>query len=624
MPSTSVTRTEYRRYIRGKTPWIIGVCVLLFSRIAVQPGSPELQVLGGAAPLVTAQVATTIVVPFAAAVLGFRAVTQERESGTARIILGTKTTRPQFVLSIVLGRGTALLAPVVAGTLLVTAYDAFQYSQFSPLLLLGFLALVAIYVYAWMGLIVGLSAASSSTTRAVILGTIVTLALALWNDVTLAVLWQLITGTTPGPQIDHQAAFQIAGWLSPLSAFQVLTNWLLGVPVGPGNAVAQISDALTETGELATTSPPLSAWWGFGFLLSWPMLSLLGGITIFQRSDLAARSQLKILRTLQRVSPSLPRVESRLFARLTGNGGLIDALPGSWQPLARREFQRLIRTPLVWGVGMLVFVAGILSLSPAMYVQDALGSRMPLAALQRPLTFIGGIGVLFGTFRSVNHERDTGAIRFTAGTAISRMGTLIGFTLGRAGAFAVPIVGGIVLTCLLAVPQHGIVPLGILAGFLVFAVFFVTVIAGIGVSISTVFQSQAIAGFTILVFVGVQIAWFTVSNTLYSLITGVSANGLNPPSDPLYLFFRWIPPLRLPNVVTNAIIDVPNSAAPASSVIRELQPNQFSNIVVARLAYGTDIPVWFLHPTVALGQLLLWLILPLGVALWVYRTKNID
>ena len=624
MPSTSVARTECRRYLRGKTPWIIGVCFLLFSRIAVQPSSSELQILGEAAAFVNVQVAATIVVPFAAAVLGFRAITRERESGTARIILGTKTTRPQFVLSIVLGRGTALLAPVVAGTLLVTAYDVFQYGQFPPLLFLGLLALTTIYVYVWMGLIVGLSAASSSTTRAVILGTIVTLALALWNDVTLAVLWQLITGTTPGPQMDNQTAFQIAGWVSPVSAFQVLTNWLLGVPIGPGNAVAQVTDALTETGELATTSPPLSAWWGFGFLLSWPMLSLLGGITIFQRSDLAARSQLKILRTLQRVSPSLPRIESRLFARFTGNGGLIDALPGSWQPLARREFQRLIRTPLVWGVGILVFVAGILSLSPAMYVQDALRSRMPLAALQRPLTFIGGIGVLFGTFRSVNHERDTGAIRFTAGTAISRTGTLIGFTLGRAGAFAVPIIGAIILTCLLAVPQYGIVPLGILAGFLVFAVFFVTVITGIGVSISTILQSQAVAGFAVLVFVGVQITWFTVSNTIYSLVTGVSANGFNPPSDPLYLLLRWIPPLRLPNVVTNAIIGVPNSAAPASSVIRELQPNQFSNIVVARLAYGTDVPAWFLHPSVALGQLLLWLILPLGVALWVYRTKNID
>ena len=624
MPSIPVVRTECRRYLRGKTPWIILGCFLVFSRMAIQPNPSELQILGGAAPLVTAQIATTVVVPFAAAVLGFRAITRERESGTARLILGTKTTRPQFVLSIVLGRGTALLAPVVTGTLLVTAYDVFQYGEFSPLLLLGFLALVAIYVYTWMGLTAGLSATSSSTTRAVILGTIVTLTLALWEDVTLAVLWRLITGTTPGPQMDHQTVFRIAGWLSPLSAFQVLTNRLLGAPVGTGNAVAQISDALTETGELATTSPPLSAWWGFGFLLGWPILSLLGGITVFQRSDLAAHSQLKIIRTLRSVSPSLPRVESRVFTRLTGDGGLIDALPGSWQPLARREFQRLIRTPLVWGVGILMFVTGILSLSPAMYVQDTLGARMPLAALQRPLTSIGGIGVLFGTFRAVNHERDTGMIRFTAGTAVSRTGTLIGFTLGRASAFAVPIICTILLTCLLAVPKYGIVPLGMLAKFLMFVAFFVIVLAGIGVSISTILQSQSVAGFTVLIFAGIQIAWYQISNTIYNIVTGESVTGFNPPNEPLYVLLRWLPPVGVPNVVTNAILEIPNSAGPASSVIRDLQPNVFSNMVVVRQHYGSDVPVWYLHPSVALGLLFLWLILPLGVALWVYRTRNID
>jgi len=259
-----------------------------------------------------------------------------------------------------------------------------------------------------------------------------------------------------------------------------------------------------------------------------------------------------------------------------------------------------------------------------MYVQDALGARMPLAALQRPLTLIGSIGVLFGTFRAVNHERDTGAIRFTAGTAISRTGTLIGFTLGRAGAFAVPIGGAIILTCLLAAPQYGIVPLGVLASFLIFAAFFVAVTAGIGVAISTIFQSQAVAGFTVLVFTGVQIAWFQISNSIYRLVTGASVTGFFPPNNPLYPFLRWLPPLGLPNVVTNAILGVPNSAAPASFVIQDLQPGQSVNIVVVRQHYGSDVPVWYLHPSVALGLLFLWLILPLGVALWVHRTRNID
>ncbi|WP_238593408.1 ABC transporter permease [Natronobacterium lacisalsi] len=271
-----------------------------------------------------------------------------------------------------------------------------------------------------------------------------------------------------------------------------------------------------------------------------------------------------------------------------------------------------------------MFVPAILSLSPATYIQQALGSRVPLAALQQPLRFIGGIGVLFGTFRSVIHERDTGAIRFTAGTAVSRTETLVGFTLGRAVAFAIPIVLAVVLTCLVAVPQHGIVPLSTLAVFLSYTVLFVVVIAGIGVSLSTILRSQAVAGFAVLVFAAVHIMWYQISNTIYGVVSGASVSGFTPPSNPLYLVIRWLPPLQLSNVVMNAIIGVPNSSAPATGVISNLQPNQLSNEVVVRLHYSSDVPVWYLHPSVALVELILWVFVPFAIALALYRTRSID
>lgn len=624
MLSLPVARTECRRYLRGKPPWLIFVAFLLASRMAIQPTSRELNFLDGAAALVNAQVATTVVVPFAAAVIGFRAITKERDSGTARLILGTKTTRTQFVLNVILGRGAALFAPILAGTLLVAAYDSIRYGYLSIPLLVGFLALAALYVYTWLALIIGLSAASSSTTRAIILGSVTTLALLIWNEVTSSFVWQLATGTTPGPNMVNQTTYQIVTWLSPLSAFQVLTNWLLGVPIGTGNAVAQLTDALSETGVLTVTSPPLPAWWAFAFLLGWPLLSVLGGIAYFQRTDLAIDSQHRVVETLRRYIPSMPRSRTRIMNRLTGRGGVVDSLPGTWQPVARREFHRLIRTPLVWTVGALVFLASVLSLSPPAYAREILGARIPLASLQRPLIFIGGIGVLFGTFRAVNHERDTGSIRFTAGTAVSRAGTLVGCTLGRAGAFVIPVITGGLLTCLLAVPRYGVVPVGRLAVFLVFAVVFVGVLAGIGVAISTIVRSQAVAGFTVLVFVGGQILWFQIANAIYEAIFGVSVSGFEPPSNPVFLFIRWLPPFQLSNVVTNAIIGVPNSAAQAVGVLRDLQPNQFSNLVVARLAYGSDVPAWYLHPGVAFVQLLLWVVVPLGAAVWFYRSRDLD
>nr|WP_245708116.1 ABC transporter permease subunit [Halobacterium jilantaiense] len=575
-------------------------------------------------PLIHAQPAVAFVVPFAAAIINVRSITRERESGTARILLGTKTTRPRLVLGMVLGRGMALLAPVLVAVVLVVGYDTFQYGHFSPLLSLGFLALTAAYVFAWTGLIVALSAASSSTTRAVILGTVVTIAFTLWNGITLPVLWQFATGSTLGTDLTHPRAFAIAGWLSPVSAFQVLTNWLFSVPIGADGAITQVADALRESGEFAPTPPPISPWWALGFLLAWPALALVAGTALFQRGDLAPRSRSEPFRRLVDAVPSLPRLGGRTSGWLPGCGRVAESLPGSWQPLARREFHRLARSPLVWVAGALVFVAAFLSLSQPTYVRQALGSRVPLAVLQTPLAFIGGISVLFGTFRAVIHDRDTGAIRFTAGTATSRMETLVGFTLGRAVAFAVPMVLAVVLTCLVAIPQYGVVPLGTLAAFLSYTVLFVAVIAGIGVSLSTILRSQAVAGFAVLVFTAVHVTWLQLSNTLYGAMSGASVSGFSPPSNPLYMVVRWLAPFQLSNVVTNAIIDVPNSAAPATAVISNLQPNHFSNQVVVQLEYGSDVPVWYLHPSVALVELLLWVLVPFAVAVVIYRSRSID
>ncbi|GAB7019767.1 hypothetical protein JCM18750_26280 [Halostagnicola bangensis] len=275
-------------------------------------------------------------------------------------------------------------------------------------------------------------------------------------------------------------------------------------------------------------------------------------------------------------------------------------------------------------VGILVFIGGVTGLSPETYVQQSLEARVPLAALQTPLSLFGAIGILFGTFRSVVRERDTGTIRLTASTAVSRRDTLVGIVLGRAGAFALPIVSAVVLTCLVATPQHGLVPLSRLGVFLGFTLVFVVGMAGLGVSISTILQSQSAAGVAVLVFPVVHILWYEISNTVYSTLTGTSVTGFAPPDNPLYLFIRWLHPLQLFNVVTNAIIGVPNSAGTATSVISDLQPNRGTNIVVAQIEYGANVPAWYLHPAVAFVQFLLLVSIPLGVALLFYRHHSVD
>ncbi|ELY67035.1 ABC-type transport system involved in multi-copper enzyme maturation, permease component [Natronobacterium gregoryi SP2] len=519
------------------------------------------------------------------------------------------------------GRGTALLVPVVASTLLVVGYDAVQYGRFSLALLLGLVLLSTVYVFVWMGLLVGISAMSSSTTRAVAIGSLVTTVFFLWNDLTAPVLWNFVTGTTPGTELAYPALFEAAKWVSPFSAYNVVASWLFGAPLGPEVPLSQVADAFNDAGEFVPADPPLPSWSGAVFLLSWPVVSLVAGIMSFQRTDLAPHNSTRLRALFHRFPvPALPGGRGLRKAGATLSG----LLPGSWQPLARREFRRLVRSPLVWVVGALVFLDGIISLSPEVYVQEALGSSVPLAAVQRPIMAIAAIGVLFGTFRSVVRERDTGRIRLTAGTAVSRTESLLGFVLGRASAFAVPVFAAVLLTCLIAGPQYGLVPAGELVAFLALTFLFLVVMAGIGVAISTVLRSQSVAGFAAMVFVVVSIMWQFVANTVYEVVTGTAVTGFNPPENLLYVLLRWLPPGSLYNVATNYIIDVPNSGAISSLVISHLQPNRISNAVVVRISYGTDVPVWYLHPSVGLVGLLLWFVVPLGLSALVHRRRSVD
>ncbi|CQR52579.1 ABC transporter permease [Haloferax massiliensis] len=626
MPSMSVVRTEFQRCLRGKTPWLLALCLLLVSRVPTSPEQAVVRHLGDAAAFPRAQTAVAIVVPFAAAALGFRSVVGERESGTARVLLGTELSRTDLVVGKALGRGAAIMVPVLVTTPLLVAYGTYTYESISLPVLAGLLVAAAAYAFAWTTVTVSLSAAMSSTTRAAGVVFAVTLLLGIfWSDITVALLWNLVTGSTPSNEMAHPELFSALKWFSLPSAYYVLTDWLLGVPVGPGSAALQVSDALRNNGTLATASPPLPVWVGVPIFLAWPALALLVGVSAIRYGDLTPRGGPGRLRRTWANRPSLPRVAVTPATAVVGRGGWVDSLPGRWQPLARREFRRLTHGSGVWLLGATVLVAGVLSLSPSTLVRDALGARVPLAALQSPISVIGGFGTLLLTFRTVVTERDSGSIRMTAGTAVSRSATLVGVIIGRASAIAFSLVLVVLGTCLVAIPQHGVAPPHVLVGFLAVTVAFVYCMTGFGVALSTVVRRQMVAGVAVLVLAGLYLTWFQISNIVYGALTGTAVNGFSPPASPTYLLLRWAPPASLYHVVTNALLGVPNSAGNAAGVLTDaLQSNVFSNIVVVRAAYGADVPVWYLHPAVALGELLCWFALPVALALISYRRRALD
>lgn len=621
MSALPVARMEFRRHLRGKTPWLVGAFLVLLSRLPTPPSPAVQRELGRTAPLANAQVVLAMVIPLAAAALGYYAIIGERESGTIRILAGTAVSRAELVVGKVLGYSGALAVPVISGTLLVVGFDASRYGAVSIPSLVGLLVVALIYVLGCVTIVISLSTIVSSTTRAAVaVFGFATLGTIFWSDVTTPFLWQLIGGSPPGNTMQHVHRFEFLQWLSVTSSYYAITNWLFGAPVGPMSATLQVEELLNQQSVSGSARPAyLAPWVSFLPLIGWPIGSLLLGIATISRGDLALSNR----RDLWEHLPQRLHVSVGLLARLDNWSETLDALPGAWQPLARREFHRFTRSTGVWLVGALVFVAAALSLSPRPVVRDALGSVVPLAALQNPIRLFGGAGILFGTFRSVISERDSGSIRVTAGTAASRTDILVGILVGRVTAYVIPVSLAVIFVCLLAVPQYGLVPFGALLGFIALTVVYLIAIAGLGVGISVLSRSQPVAGGLVLGVVILSFIWDTILNALYGAATGMQVSGFEPPADPLYLLLEWLPPISLFNVATNPLLGVPNSSGPASWVIIDLQPLVVTNTIVVRTVLGMDIPVWYLHPAMGLVGLLLWFAVPFGAALMQFRRGDL-
>lgn len=625
MSALPVARTEFRRHIRGKTPWIIGILFVLVSRVPTSPKPPVVQALGPAVSLVHAQTAVAIVVPITVAALGYRAIIGERESGTIRILAGTTVSRTDLVLGKSLAYTAALAVPLLVGTLLVVGFDASQYGVLSASLLAGFLVLTLGYILVCVTIVVALSTIVSSTTRAAVaVFVFAILGAVFWSDITAPVLWQLGTGAPPGNTMHHAQRFTFVKRLSVTGSYYVLTNWLFGAPIGAGSAALQVSDALAQPSGTATAYPVyLAPWIALLQLFAWPAVTLLVGLVTFRRGDLALPTRSGRIQTVWRRVRVVPYIGVKPFSSIGGRDGPLDALPGAWQAVARREFRRLTRSSGVWIVGGLIFVAAALSLSPRPLVRDALGSAMPLAALQNPIRLFAGTGILFGTFRAIISERDSGRIRLTAGTAAARTDVLVGFLVGRVSAYAVPVVLASVVVCALAIPRYGLVPIGALLGFLAVTVVYLGAMAGLGIGISVLSTRQSIAGCLVLGLMALTLVWDTLLNALYGAVTGMTVSGFDPPADPVYILLEWASPISLFSVVTNPLLGVSNSSGIASTVIVDLQPNVFTNIIVLRTLFGVDVPVWYLHPAIGLVGLLLWFGIPFGAAIMRFRVGDI-
>jgi ABC-2 type transport system permease protein len=157
---------------------------------------------------------TLVLVPLIGLVTGYKAVAGERETGSHKLLLSLPHSRADVVLGKLLGRSALVAVAVLAGFLAGGVFAlVFVGGAFDVLPYLGFFAVTLLYAVTFVSLGVGISAATGSTSVAVLssFGVFVLFQF-LWTFVVNLVRSELFGGQSPD-------VFEALVRLSPLLSF---------------------------------------------------------------------------------------------------------------------------------------------------------------------------------------------------------------------------------------------------------------------------------------------------------------------------------------------------------------------------------------------------------------------
>lgn len=279
MSTVLVARKEVRDAIRSRT--LLGVTALFvaFSAggvtlLAAVPvfsngagsGDPLAVLFGLLAP-------AGLFVPIIGLLVGFKAVVGERERGSVYCLLGLAHDRLDVVAGKFLGRATvvaiATAAGFAAGAVALLAVEG----PFQPLDYLLFTLLTILLGATFVGLGVGLSAATGSTTRAA------------WGAFSLLVLFQFLWEV-----LRIGALYAVTGSLPeepPFPNWYVLLSQLNPQAAYSNAAMATLSDGNPLVDQVAG-SPPffVQEWFGLLVLVAWGAVPLALGYLRFRAVDL--------------------------------------------------------------------------------------------------------------------------------------------------------------------------------------------------------------------------------------------------------------------------------------------------------------------------------------------------
>lgn len=261
---------------------VVAVFTILVFLVIALPGLLSDSPLSGRAAVVLITFPAGILVPITAVIASYLAIAGERESGKLKILLSLPPSRRDVVLGKLLGRsavvGVAIaIAFVVGGIVGLIVYGSLPLVPYALTA-----ALTALLGFTFVGISVGLSAATSTRTRAMApaVGLVIVLG-PLWRGIVAAIRFVADFGFSI--RLD-ETTVQILTVLSPADAYGRLFNSVI-LPdlLGPGLG------GVVNDGPVDTTGAPLflQDWFVFLLLVLWLAVPVAFGYWRFERADIS-------------------------------------------------------------------------------------------------------------------------------------------------------------------------------------------------------------------------------------------------------------------------------------------------------------------------------------------------
>ena len=292
----AVARKDFRDAVRSKWLWALS---LLFVGVFSLPAILRFYLETGGAPpqgqqgssdafIYLMKQGTSILIPLIAIVLAYASITRERESGSLKLLLSLPHSREDVVFGKVLGRAGVLALPiaigfVVAAVLILLTSLEFQFGNFALFALLTVLLGVV-----FVGLSVGVSAAASTSRRAMV--TVIGFFfwfVVLWNSFANQVvnLLNKYVGLSGGAQIRTTLFLKL---LNPTQAYKTLIDsFLIDSAVQSRTMMFSIFRQQQAAQALGDSLPVfLSNAFVVVYLLAWLFVPVALGYWVFDKADL--------------------------------------------------------------------------------------------------------------------------------------------------------------------------------------------------------------------------------------------------------------------------------------------------------------------------------------------------